>query len=454
MALSIRLQQHLAAAAIGLIVLMPTVVAQEPLPSDEPEEVSAGQPEPASTAEGEGSETQRPYSELWREFVDATRGLVTWDLLNGRLTLRVYVRLQLDATVAQADSSLEEAVGNLDDGINVRRFEVFATGTIDKHLSYTFGWDFGADGGLWNAYVEGIDKGLTVFGYDLGKFRVGFFQEPFSLERITSNGYSDFLERSLPVWTFAPGNNLGFMVHNAVLRERMTWALGSFSIGAGNEENASNSTLSVSTRLTGVPLYRKDGRRLVHLGVAVSNRQPESGDTRYRSRPEARFIDRLVDTGTIDSSRIKLYGAELAVVSGSLWAQAESIHSDVTSAQLDDVRFQGSYLQVGYFLTGEVRPYLRDEGIFGHVVPKAERRKPFAVRPSRGAAYEIAGRISNVDLDDKTIRGGELTDFSLGFNWYPNATSRIMFNYIHADVKDVGHANIFLLRYQFRPLPR
>jgi len=454
MALPTRLERHLAAAAIALTIVVPTVGAQGPEPSDEPKEASTEQPEPASTTEGDGDETQGSYGELWREFVDATRGLTTWDLLNDRLTLRVYVRLQIDATVAQANSSLEETVGNLDDGMNVRRFEVFATGTIDKHLSYTFGWEFGVDGGLWNAYVEGIDKGLTVFGYDVGKFRAGFFQEPFSLERITSNGFSDFLERSLPVWTFAPGNNLGFMVHNAVLEERMTWALGSFTFGATNEENASNSTFSTSTRLTGLPVYRKDGRRLVHLGVAYSNRQPQSNDTRYRSRPEARFVDSLVDTGTIDSSRIKLYGAELAVLSGPLWAQAESIRADVDSSTFGNLQFEGNYLQVGYFLTGEVRPYRRDLGIFGHVVPKAENRKPFAIRPARGAAYEIAGRISNLDLDDKGIRGGKLTDVSLGFNWYPNATSRVLFNYIYADVEETGHANIFLLRYQFRPQPR
>ena len=46
-----------------------------------------------------------------------------------------------------------------------------------------------------------------------------------------------------------------------------------------------------------------------------------------------------------------------------------------------------------------------------------------------------------------------MADLSFGVNWYLNPTSTVKFNYIYSDVKDVGHANIFLLRYQFRPLP-
>ena len=44
-------------------------------------------------------------------------------------------------------------------------------------------------------------------------------------------------------------------------------------------------------------MYRDEGRRLLHLGASFSSRNPSSDDTRYRSRPEARFVDFLALMG-------------------------------------------------------------------------------------------------------------------------------------------------------------
>ena len=47
-------------------------------------------------------------------------------------------------------------------------------------------------------------------------------------------------------------------------------------------------------------------------------------------------------------------------------------------------------------------------------------------------AWEVAVRGSWIDLNDDDIRGGELTDVTLGVNWYMNAYAKMQFNYIHA----------------------
>lgn len=203
--------------------------------------------------------------EKWGLFVDATQGLATWNLFDDRVTLRAYMRFQADATASKGD----DALGDLGNSVNARRFSLAATGTIDHHFRYVFAYDFGPDTSLLDAYIEGIDSGLNIFGYNVGDFRVGFFQEPFSLERITSSYFSGFLERSLPVQTIAPGNNLGYMVHRSIKKQRMTWAVGFFSFGSKSEENNSSSSLSITGRITALPLWREDGRYLVHLGFAA-----------------------------------------------------------------------------------------------------------------------------------------------------------------------------------------
>ena len=439
-------------------VISEEAVAEDPVsPPPAPDQTEA-----AETAEDDGetpAATEPDYAkgnakEKWGVFVDAWRGLSTWDLFDDRVTLRVYARIQVDGSVANGDSSLEAEIGELRDSVKVRRFTVLADGTIDNHFRYVFGYEFGADNGIWDAYVEGIDSGLTVFGYNVGDFRVGSFQEPFSLERVSGSYYGGFLECSLPVQTFSPARNLGYMVHRSVAKERMSWAVGFFSFGTTSEENASSSTLSVTGRITGLPVWQDEGRHLVHVGIAFSSRNPQHSETRYFSRPEARFVEIVADTGDIEASAIKLFGAEAAMVQGPLWLQSEVIYSSVTSSDYGNLGFWGGYVQAGYFLTGEVRPYNRADGKFDRVYPRGEYEGGVPLRRSNGGAFEVVGRISNLDLNDEGVEGGKVLDFSAGLNWYANATSKVMLNFIRSRVDGVGKANILLLRYQYRPLPR
>lgn len=392
-----------------------------------------------------------PAKQKWRSFTEALRGLLVWDFFDGRLTVRAHARIQVDGTMARADSALEQSTGPLGESINLRRFEAFAQGTIDHHLRYSLSFDFGADAGFGDVFVEGREDGLNVFGYRIGQFRAGSFQEPFSFERIMSSYYTGFLERSLPVWTFTPGNNIGYMVYDTARKKRFTWAVGFFSFGQNNEANASKSALSVTSRVTWLPMYRDDGTKLFHVGASVSSRNPSGSNTRYRSRPEARFVDFLVDTGDQEASRIGLYGLEIAAMNGPLSLQSELIVSQVAGTEYGELSFWGGYLEVGYFLTHDHRSYDTSSGVFSKVIPKRDKVGFFNKKP--GGALELTGRISNVDLDDGGLNGGQLVDYSFGVNWYLNATSAVKFNYIYSDVKDSGHANVFILRYQFRPVP-
>jgi phosphate-selective porin OprO/OprP len=389
--------------------------------------------------------------EKWHDFIDAVRGLLVWDFFDGKLTVRAHARIQLDGTVAGADDRLESSVGELGNSFDVRRFQLFAQGTIDHHLRYSISFDLGADPGFGEVFIEGRDDGLNLFGYRIGQFRLGTFQEPFSFERVMSSYYTGFVERSLPVWAFSPGNNLGYMVHDTAMHHRLSWAVGFFSFGQQNEDNSSNSVLSVTGRLTGLPVYRDDGRTLLHLGISLSSRTPKGSSTRYRSRPEARFVEFFVDTGDLDASRIRLGGLEVAAMRGPVSVQAEVIGSRLEGNQAGDLFFWGTYAEVGWFLTGDHRVYDEQLGVFSRVMPTRERKALFG--KGGGGALELTGRVSYLDLDDRAIEGGRMINLTFGVNWYLTQTSAIRFNYIRSDVKDRGRANILLLRYQFRPLP-
>jgi phosphate-selective porin OprO/OprP len=391
-----------------------------------------------------------PFELKWSSFVEAVRGLSRYSLFNGELKFRVGGKIQLDGTAVRGDATYEENFGPSYSTIDFRRIRIYAVGVVHD-LNFNLSFDFGADAGFKNIWVEGRKGGLSVWGHYLGKLRLGQMMEPFSLERQTSSHFGGFLERSLPVQTFAPGHNIGAMIHSVGKRGRITWAAGMFSWGKKDESNASNSLLSLTGRVTGLPMYRDDGRRLLHLGASFSSRNPASDDTRYRSRPEARFADFLADTGNLTASNLWLYGLEVATVQGPLWAQAEYIGSNVDAQAIGNPRFSGFYVQVGWFLTGNTRPYRRNSGVFDRLQPENNFRKGNPLRPKSGGAWELVGRISAVDLNSGEIEGGQLTDYSAALNWYLNAATRVQLNYVRAVPKDRGAANIFLLRLQYNP---
>ncbi len=68
-------------------------------------------------------------------------------------------------------------------------------------------------------------------------------------------------------------------------------------------------------------------------------------------------------------------------------------------------------------------------------------------------AWEVAARISSLDLDDDGTDGGELDDLTFGVNWYLNPNTRLMLDYILADLDPAagapdGRTKILAFRWQ------
>jgi phosphate-selective porin OprO/OprP len=391
-----------------------------------------------------------PFDSKWQAFVAGIRGITRYSLFDGQVKFRLGGRFQIDGTTGTGSALFEESYSPIDSDAALRRGVIYAVGRI-RDYNFSVGFDFGRDANLDSAWIEGAKGGLEVWGIFLGKLRVGYVSEPFSLERQTSSYNLGFLERSLPVQTIAPGSNVGALVHNSGRKGRTSWAAGLFSVGVETEQNASTSVLSLSGRLTHLLVYQDEGRELLHVGASVSSRSPAGSEVRYRSRPEARFVGFLADTGDIEASHVTLLGLEVAAVRGPLWVAAEYVQSDVSAQLVGDPSFHGSYAQVGWFLTGESRRYRTNSGSFDRTLPAKQYRGGWPFKKANGGAWELTGRISHVDLDNADIEGGELTNVSAALSWYPDPSTRVALNYIYAMPEDRGSASIFLLRVQFNP---
>ena len=99
----------------------------------------------------------------------------------------------------------------------------------------------------------------------------------------------------------------------------------------------------------------------------------------------------------------------------------------------ENLRFDGAYVQVAYFLTGEHMPWNRDNGTLARVKP---HENFFAVRDCDGkikrglGAWQVAARWSTIDLTDQDIIGGQGDSITLATNWLWNPYARMQFNYI------------------------
>lgn len=474
--------------AVALAPAILTAQENPPAPQDPPEEEATPDPEerqapespaPAQNAaeqsptegetaepvapQGEAGETDTPHEKevlpsleeaqpfewSWKTVGGLLSGAETYRTKNGLVSFRLGASIQLDGTTASESDMFSSYYGSLPSGIDLRRLRLSTHGRIRK-MNFMASFDLGGDLGLKDLWFEGQEGGLALWGTPLGKFRFGMMREPFSFERQMASNFTAFMERSLPVQTFSPGRNLGAMVHDVSKGGRVHWAAGMYSLGSSNQDSGNTSLFSITGRCTGLPIYEDDGERLLHVGASFSSRNPTSS-TSYFSRPEARFIQPLANTGNIDASGITLFGAELAGVYGPWWGQAEWIHSRLEAPQVGNPDFDGGYLQVGYILTGERRRYRQNGGVFDRYRPEEEGDRSKFVDIDHAGTLEVVGRVSQTDLSDGGIDGGKLRDLSAGLSWYPSWATRVELNYIYAQPQDRGTAHIVLLRLQYNP---
>ena len=291
----------------------------------------------------------------------------------------------------------------------------------------------------------------------LGTVRVGQWKQPFSLETVSSFRYTTFMERAGVFQAFVPFRHIGIGFYDHSKDERWTWA-GSYFRTGQDQFGGSLSTdqgNGLAGRLTHLAWSNPEGSDYLHLGVGYYLNAPSNGRFRSRSIPEiyvgeyvsppgepngtsgqpvgtiANGTPFFVDTGLLSEvSLVNTYGTEQLWVNGPLSIQSEWMAQHIDSSAISNGLLWGGYSQVGYFLTGEHRPYDRKSGTIDRVQPFKSVSKSGGI-----GAWELAFRWSYLDLLDRQIRGGEMENMTAGLNWYVNPNCKCVFNYIHSDAR-------------------
>ncbi len=356
-----------------------------------------------------------------------------------------------------------EMVGDADDAFNFRRARLYANGELWHTWQYVMGFDFG-QGTAENGRPVFLDNYIGIEDLPVvGNLRIGHFFEPFTLERSGSNRNTLFMERSL-VDLFAPSRNIGIMIHDQSEDERFWWGLGTFRGNTDNFGDDAGDQLgqTIDMRLVWRPNFNPaDPSHYLHLGAGYSFRDAPEGMLRYRARPDLSGNEDpdhpptpyFADTGVLSAEHSQLLGGELLWTHGPLSVQSEFVYSPIRLDSGEDIHFSGYYAAVAYFLTGEHIPYNTQFAITDRVRPLApvfRRRSDGGPLVQGPGAWQIAAKISSVDLSNGSVSGGKLTNGTFGLNWFLTPHHRMKFNYILSDLQRgsrQSYANLFGLRF-------
>jgi phosphate-selective porin OprO/OprP len=359
----------------------------------------------------------------------------------------------------------------LDNGENARRARIGVIGKFLGDWNYALIYDFGgssdgfggsASGSLAGGGTSGIENaylsytGFNPFG---GKLAIegGIMDVAYTLDESTSSNDIMFMERAssgIIAQNIAAGDFRS--AFGARWFNDRFW-IGSYvtgpTSGAAHTAAVSSEQLGVTARAAGQLLSGKNYS--LHLGGdalwLVDPPRPPNGVAALTlsDRPELRIDPTtIVSTGALQNvSGAQVYSVEAAGTYGPLYFQGEYFwyNIDRTPALgLSSIKFEGGYAEASVMLTGETHTYNPATAAYGAIVPL----HPADWKTGGWGAWEVAGRISQVNLNDELgrangVSGGRQTVYTAGLNWYVNRNIRFVFNYLHGDIdKQAGATNI------------
>lgn len=380
-------------------------------------------------------------------------------------TFQVYGALQADTGYFIQDANSVATYGQIANGADFRRARLGARGAINETVNYVFQMDFAFFGRptFTDVYVE-----QSQIPY-LGTVRIGQWKQPFSLEVVSSYRYSTFMERSVLFQSFTPFRHIGIGFYDNSEDLKRTWAASVFAAGqdhygdslfvnqtsSGAFTNFNMGGVATAERYTWLPYWDEctNGENYLHLGAGHYFSAPPGQSINFRTIPEiyigqaanlvmggssglpvpagANGTPSFVQTGALSVNYFNVLGSEFLWVKGPLSVQSEGMINFVTQDGVT-AALPGMYSTVGYFLTGEHRPYDRKAGAIDRVIPfKNFGFNKDGCNTGMGAC-EVALRYSYINLNDKSIQGGVMSDYTAGVNWYLNPYVKLVLNYVHS----------------------
>lgn len=378
--------------------------------------------------------------EIWRD--------KRWRLFNGRFTtfkmgggfLYEFADFEQDENGKIQSDSLAFP---LESTFSVRDFRLLASGQLKtkRTISWRIGYMYDDDSKEWYVRESGV---MINFPKIHSNFFIGRTKEGYSFNKVM-NGYSGWtLERQMGI-DVIPILADGIKWMAFLPKQKIFWNLGAFGDWLSKYQSFSTFRMQFVLRTGWLPIFDEGDKKYLHLGVNYRYGLPEEGKINLRSRPEVNEAPFFIETGTFLSDYSQHIGFEFYYQFKKILIGSE-IHRHTFHSNIENqYSFYGGDVVVSYMISGERRPYHSQTSIFGFV--------PVSKSFFKGGpgAWEILCRFSSLDLNDKSLQGGEFRRITPMVNWYLSKELRLEFAYGYGVLNRFGikgSTNFFQCRLQ------
>lgn len=327
--------------------------------------------------------------------------------------------------------------GQATDEQAIRRARVGIKGKPTKELKYEVEYSFTGNNDWRDVYLQ-YEFFLNTF------LKAGNIKEPIGLEALSTSKVNTFMERSL-TQAFINKRKLGVQMKHYIKSDEHRYSVTAGAFGKSLDDliDSEEDGTSVVARATYAYIPKKN--KLLHLGMGTSYTDYDEQTLKLNTTPESDLFDRnLVSTKVKNVTETNRLAFESAMIWKNFSLQGEYINMHVQNIE-NSYDFQSWYLQSSWILTGESRRYKAKKAAFSRLKPK------HPVTEGGLGTWEIALRVSHLDIDDKDEEESQERDYSIGLNWYATSHLRIMVNYVQAELSEpsLDSEDIVQVRVQY-----
>ena len=351
------------------------------------------------------------------DIVIKTKGGFEAKTTDDQFSFKIGGRIQIQADTFEDTMNLIEHDGDRGDNLYFRRARIYLKGTMYEHWGYKIQFNL-VDSGSGGGTVE--DLYIRWQRYNMAKITVGKHYEPLSLQELTSSKWVTAVERAAINDFFAEGRNVGISLQGA--NKLWGYGVGIYDNG-GQFSDSGEQKWAYTGRFFGSPINSE--RALLHVGLGYTARDARDVEDAFDGTTVTQGIKRG-DEVQVSVDEIRSQTIAVAEIAGKigLFHGAAEYHRRDTDAEGNgkDASTNGYYVQGGWFITGESRPYKK--GTWQKVKPNNKRL----------GAWEVYLRYEGLNFDDDGINPenrNKANITTVGANWYPNEILRISANYVY-----------------------
>lgn len=259
------------------------------------------------------------------------------------------------------------------------------------------------------------------YEYKNSSFRLGYHFEPFGNARVGTSNYR-FITNAVSDKALGNSRKLGFSY--SYNHKWFNFIGGVFSDGDIQKSKPVNQGYSLAAKVVGRPLM--EDKKLIHIGVAPrfnSSHKEVSFSARaptdLLAKADNTFLDahisQVINQWKLDLETILLYN--------KWYFQGQYFLASLNRFAAENYKAKGGYAQCGYMVLGAKHNYNAKTGMIVNPAPRS---------------LEILLRYDNMNLNDAGIRGGRLSDISVGVNYFINKYVAAKVNYTRMMI---GHSS-------------